>query len=182
MEWEMFNINGEMKSALGEISDRKFKVKYGASGRRWLVAIQPNEGDNIYSESLNPESSDGFGGRTIEFKLENGDTISLKGPWFSNSDSLYEDTGYDCRNKHSTYGIIAEERKTDDKGNDLYGNILHRDAGWTLGNFERIKELAQKYADKMGKTIVYAVKSTGGGCSSYVAPAKGEDNERNTSV
>jgi hypothetical protein len=72
---------------------RKYKMLTGKSGKRWFIAIQPNEGDNVYCEG--GPGSDGFGGREIAFTLDSGEVVKVIGPWHSNSGALLADTGYD---------------------------------------------------------------------------------------
>lgn len=162
-----FNISQGMICGSAEAEKRTYKLLKGKSGKKWLIACQANEADNIYVEG--EKDSDGFGGRVLNFLLKNGKTISLKGPWHSNSDSLFNDTGYDVRNKCFTQGIIALKIKESDyyKGT-LYSDILFEDQKATLGKYNRIENKAQEFANKLNKKIHYAVISKGGGSSCTV--------------
>ena len=55
-----FNIHQGMTCGSEEAEKRCYKLLRGTSGRRWLVALQPNEADNVYVEG--EVGSDGFGG------------------------------------------------------------------------------------------------------------------------
>ena len=60
----------------------------------WLVPTSKGLGD-IYL--LDREDQRGFDGDTLEFAMEDKSILHWKGPWSSNPDSLYEDTGIDIR-------------------------------------------------------------------------------------
>jgi len=75
----------------------KFKKYIGKSGRTWLVGIS---NDELHVEILNKiyvsahkGDAGGFDGSTLQFQLEDGSIISLKGPWHSNPTAFTEDTG-----------------------------------------------------------------------------------------
>jgi len=173
-DFVVFNTFGPMICASAEAEEKTYKVFKGKSGRRWLVAIQPNEGDNVYAESLDP-NSDGFAGRTLTFKMEDGTELKLQGPWHSNADSLFTDTGYDCRDKHAIRGVISTGREnTEQPYVYKYTGILHYDKEIVIGTFDRIDQLAQEYADKLNTMVYFAYKSNGCGCSGSREPKKKE--------
>ena len=157
-----FSIHGPMKSGIGEQSIRTYKKIVGKSGT-WLISIQDNEADNIYFASNSGKRSDGFGGATLEFVLENGQIEEVQGPWHSNSDSLYSDTGYDVRDKHLTRGIIAKDIKRGPNWEDEYIDVLHYDEVPVIGKYKRIEDLAQELANEHNCRVYYAMKSSGGG-------------------
>jgi len=165
-----FTISTGMTCGSAEAENRTYKLIVGRTGRRWLVAIQPDEADNTYVEG--GPNSEGFAGRTLSFKLEDGTTLDLQGPWHSNAESLFADTGYDCRDKYMTQGIIGLERESDYRKGDLYRGILHFDKEPVCGRYDRIEQLAQGFANKLGKPVFYSMKSAGGGTSSMKQPMK----------
>jgi len=61
----------------------------------WYVTGNPKE---IYVDTGDPESQ-GFGGAICMFTLEDGTKEQVKGPWHSNSEALFKDTGLDLRNE-----------------------------------------------------------------------------------
>ena len=172
MDWtDKYKLNILCGSA--EAERRTYKKFVGKSGRIWLIAVQPNEADNIYVSG--GKNSQGFAGRTLVFKLESGSTLELQGPWHSNSGALLADTDYDVTDKCLTFGVVGLGR--------TYGNtvginpvtitdVLYKDSEWTLGEFNRIEKLAQKYSNKSGKTVVYFVKSKGGTSCGFTEPAE----------
>ena len=153
-----------MRSGMGEQASRVYKMYMGKSGRRWLVADQPNAGDNVYVEG--GDKSDGFGGATLTFKLINREEVKLKGPWHSNSDALYADTEIDLREQHETFIVIGTGREYNQSNLSDYitiiKNVLYIDEFPTIGSFYRGKELAQDFADDMEIPIVCYSRSRGG--------------------
>ena len=165
-----------MKCSSHEAEIRKYRWFKGKSGARWLVADQPNEGDNVYVEEMNPNGGhgfQGFGGRTLTFPLINGGEIKLKAPWMSNSNALFNDTGHDVRNKHLTFVVIAKKRDTiGPHYNTRLSGILYKDDNWTIGLFDRGKHRAQMLANKLGHSIYLYSESQGGSSCGPVDPDK----------
>lgn len=80
----------------------RFRKYIGRSGKTWLVGLCHLDGslyDELRAEMLNEiyVSSNGkdmgYGGDTLQFQLEDGSVISLKGPWHSNPNAFTRDTG-----------------------------------------------------------------------------------------
>ena len=166
-----FSIHsGGMICGSADAEKQTYKMIVGKSGLRWLVAIQPNEGDHIYVEGK--PNSDGFAGRTLSFNLESGEVINLTGPWKSNSDSLLQDTGYDATYRHGTIGVVALKVENGKHYNDpnTYSEVLYADKDWTLGEYDRILKIAQQFANQKGLPVAYAMKSYGGGSSGWMQP------------
>lgn len=166
-----FSTYGPMISGQGELESRVYKKIIGKRGI-WYIAIQENAADNVYFCSKEDTNSSGFGGATLTFKMEDGTEEQAKGPWHSNSDSLFADTGYDIRDKYFTRGIVAKnhEYAKDMYQPDIYTDVLHYDDVPVLGEFHRIEKIAQEFADNLNCTIYYAVKSSGGGSSAHKKP------------
>ena len=149
-----------MLSGIEEVGKRKFTMIKGKSGKIWLIAVQENAADNIYVEG-GPDSK-GFGGRSLVFELENGAEIELIGPWHSNSESLFNDTGLDIQDKHISFVVIAKERDFGDGFTPTLKDIIYMDEKPVIGYSDRGEELAGEYADKLGVTL-YLYKETSGG-------------------
>lgn len=142
--------------------------------KAWYVGCQPNEADEIYVGSSNPEEEHtvglfrGFGGATLQFKLEDGTIDNVKGPWHSNPDALLQSTGYDVRNKSLTWGCISKHKsyEPNDKvygGSDqIFKDLIYIDDDPVIGEYTRIEKLAQEYANKLNMTIYYHNNSCGG--------------------
>src|SRR5690606_10463847 len=85
-------------------SEIEFELATGKEGTIWLY--DPTNASNTYCSG--GKGSRGFGGSTVQFTLSNGrGTISLIGPWHSNADNLFEETGVDLRNKFYTWGCVG---------------------------------------------------------------------------
>jgi hypothetical protein len=166
-----FSIHQGMKSVISEQSSKKYK-KISQSNKDWYIAIQPNEGDNIYVVYKDKKNQEGFCGSFISFELEDGTIDKVCGPWHSNSGSLLSATQYDVTHKHLTQGIIALD-STPVKGTlSTYSHkeVLHYDKEPKIGDFSRIEIMAQDFANKLNKEVYYAFVSNGGGCSGWKKP------------
>lgn len=164
-----------MISGIGEASKRVYKkaIDKKDKNRIWLYAAQDNPADNIYVGYPYDTKSQGFCGRWMEFKLEDNTTVRLQGPWHSGPNALKENTGIDLTDKHLTYGCVSLSREDSYQGifmQDRYYDLLHADTDWTLGEFNRIDNLAQSYANKLGKTIYYYQESRGGSSAGVRKP------------
>ena len=164
---------------------RVYKKLIGKSGRIWLVAIQDNPADNIYVSADPVENKPGykgfrgFAGRILEFTLEDGDVEKLAGPWATNSSALFKDTGYDIRDKYLTFGVIGlgREYKNGCSGGVTITDVLYQDEDWVIGEFNRVEKIAQKLANKLGKTVMKFSKSQGGSSCGQVKPEE-KENEK----
>jgi len=154
-----------------EAEERRYKKVIGKSGRIWLYAIQDNPADNIYVSG--GKNSDGFGGRTLSFTLEDGTIEELKAPWHTNSDDLYSNTGVDLRDKHLTFVVVGKGRKTYRTRQgwvDKIIEVLYQDEKPTIGEFDRGEKLAQPIANKLKQTIYCYSQSQGGSSNSPIEP------------
>jgi len=162
-----------------ERSDEKilYKVVIGKSGKRWIIPVNGNsKASDIHVEAEKIEQDpnyrefQGYGGATLTWPLENGESVSLKGPWHSNSDSLFSDTGIDLRKESMTIGIVALNRRSLKLNDYAFSDVLHQDLQWTPGDHTRIGQIAQEYANKLNKKVYCAYKSLGGACASWKDP------------
>lgn len=144
------------------IEDLTFKRVFGMDRIWFIPAGIPNPGDYIHVE-IN-ENHEGYGGRMIKFKDIDGHTWEVWGPWASNTDSLYLDTGIDLRDAHLTYGIIT----------DGDSEILYQDDAPVVGKFNRIEFLAEEIATRIGKQVMFKFWSTGGSAAGPAYPLKEE--------
>jgi hypothetical protein len=152
-----------------EAEIRKYKMYIGKSGKRRLVAIQPNEADDIYVEG--GPNSDGFAGRTLNFILESAEVVSLKGPWHTRADSLFQDTEIDLREKYLTFVVIGLDRGCTDVGyRTIIKDVIYKDEKPTIGEYYRGTKIAMKLAKELNKPVMCYSKSTGGSYSGLVYP------------
>ena len=148
---------------------RKYKLYIGKSGMRWLVAIQPNAADNVYVEG--GPNSNGFAGRTLDFILEDGKIISLKGPWHTNANSLFKDTGVDIRDKHLTFTVIGLDRTYTDRGyRTVIKDVIYKDEKPTIGEYYRGDKIAMRLAKELNRPVMCYSKSGGGSSCGFVYP------------
>lgn len=170
MDWTDKEPRRGMVAEDALVGVRTFKKYVGKSGKIWMVAIQSNPADSIYVSG--GEHSEGMAGRTFTFKLEDGTTEDIKGPWHTNSNALLKDTGIDIRDLHSTFGVIGMDRSYGSNGIHpvTIHDVLHLDSDWTLGTFDRIEQLAQIFANNHLKPVCYFVKSKGGSSCGYAKP------------
>ena len=154
-------------SGQAEAASRTYHLHEGKSGRRWLVANQEAAAENIYVEG-GPDSQ-GFAGASLTFKLTDGETLALKGPWHCNAQALYEDTGIDVRNTHRTFVVISRDLIHED-GKTIMVDVLHQDEAPVLGSFHRGDVLARDIARKLGHSVVRFSQSSGGSCTGRVKP------------
>ena len=160
-----------MISGQGEAAKHRYDLHVGKSGRRWLVSTSDDRASNVYVEG--GPGSQGFGGAELVFTLRDGSAVTLKGPWHSNSDSLFRDTGVDVRNEHYTFGVIGTGREYRNTGGSAtITGVIHADKGPTKGQFSRINDLAQQMADERQQTLFYYQESKGGSSCGPVDPRR----------
>jgi len=105
--------------------------------------------------------------------LEDGTTEKLRGPWHTNSDALYENTGVDLRDKHLTFVVIGKGRKTHRTRRgwvDKITEVLYQDDKPIVGEFDRGKKLAQSMVNKLKQTVYCYTRSQGGSSNSPIKP------------
>lgn len=162
--------NHAMICGSAEAESRKYmKYRSKSNGRIYLVADQPNAGDNIYVEG--EKGSDGFAGRELTFTLVDGSTIKLKGPWHTNSNDLLKATGIDCTWKHLTWGLVAHSCTGGCNKPLVFKDVFHLDDEPMVGAFDRIQKIAQRIANELRITVQAYSKSTGGSFRGPVDPS-----------
>lgn len=157
-----------MICASAEAESRKYHKYIGKSGRIWLAADQEDAAANVYVEG--GPNSDGFAGRTLTFQLTDSSEIKLKGPWHTNSQALFEDTGVDVRDKYYTYIVISKDRKYGEHYESIMVDVLYRDEAPQLGSFHRGDVLAREWAREIGVPVYCYSQSKGGSSCGQVKP------------
>lgn len=157
-----------MTCGSSEAESRRYHKHVGKSGKVWLVADQEDAAANVYVEG--GPNSDGFGGRTLTFSLVDGTEIKLKGPWHANSDSLFQDTGIDVRDKHYTFVVISRRRKSGEHYESVMVDVLYRDERPQLGSFHRGDLLARQWTKNTGASVFLYSQSSGGSSCGQVKP------------
>ncbi len=152
-----------MISGQGEVQRMTFNKYFGDNGRTWYVGDTEEAANHVYVDTHDPRSR-GFGGSTLEFKLVDGTIDRVKGPWHSNADALYEETGVDVRDKHFTFIVISRTRDYID-GKTIMVDVIYQDDVPMLGNFYRGHYVAQALMKKLGLTEVSLYSQSQGGSS-----------------
>lgn len=165
-----------MICASAEAESRKYHKFVGKDGRIYLVADQPDAAANIYvaadPEELKPgyRGFQGFGGRTLTFKLVDDTELKLKGPWHTNSQDLFNNTGVDVRDKNYTFVVISRDRKSGKNYESIMVDVLYMDDGPQLGYFHRGDSLARQWAQHLGVPVYCFSQSSGGSSCGQVKP------------
>ena len=166
----LFSIYAPMFSASSEASKRTYKLLRGKSGNRWVVSTSPEAAEDVYVDG--GRGSDGFGGRTLTFALEDGTSVDFIGPWKTGADSLFADTGYDVRGQSYSQSIVALSREEHGFYKpSVYREIIHYDPAPVLNNPVDYKGMAHRYADEHGVPVFVASISKGRGYSSMIKPS-----------
>ena len=146
------------------------------SGNIWLWPVNSDSpAEQVHVHRPADTRSEGYGGATLHFLLEDGTTYAAKGPWHSNADAMFMATGIDLRNTHWTFGCIALDRTvrsytTTCLAYTVMLNVVYLDKEPVLGNFNRIKNLAQDWADAFSHPVMYYSQSRGGSSNGPVYP------------
>lgn len=132
-------------------------------GNDWFYG---DKADEIYVDQHNPNSK-GFGGRKLKFKLKDGTVVETEnGPWHSNADALLNATGVDLTHEHLTFGCISLGIEGNMYTNN-YKNVIYLDDNYINGDYSRIQNLAQEFANKLNTKVYYTQHSRGGSVSHF---------------
>lgn len=123
------------------------KVQSTKGKNTYYVPVNGSErAGNIYVDPHDPKS-EGFAGRVISFPLEDGTVDEVKGPWHTNCDALFEETGLDLRNEHRTFVVLGMGRTYEDHKTVITDVIYQDPEGGLVGSFDRYKELELQYPE-----------------------------------
>jgi hypothetical protein len=150
-----------------------YKMVTDGKGCVWMYSLEDKSpSSTVYYHDPNDERSDGFGGRVITFKIGKCAEYQAKGPWHSNSDSLFDATGIDLRDKCLTFGAVSRERVSAGPPayNQVLQGLLYVDDEPMLGTFDRIKTLAQQFADSLDIEVYYYSETSGGSSCGPIYP------------
>lgn len=138
------------------------------NGNDWFYG---DTGSEIYVDQHNPNSK-GFCGRKLKFKLKDGTVVETEnGPWHSNADALLNATGVNFTNEHLTFGCISLGIEYIE--GQIYGrykNVIYLDGNYTCGDYSRIRNLAQEFANKLNTKVYFTQHSGGGSVSHFEEP------------
>lgn len=134
----------------------------GKNNTIWYIPQIKNVGSWIHA-SDNDKS--GYGGSKKKFLLQDGSIDEVIGPWHSNPDALFRSTGKDLRDQVYTFVVIGTGR---DHNKIL--NVIYEDPSPQVGVFNRGEQLANNYANDLGKTVILYSKSETGSSTGPVEP------------
>jgi hypothetical protein len=171
------------------VRPKTWRTIESAKGHTYIIPTDVlNIADHVHVDTHDPKS-DGYGGRTLEFELENGEIYMAKGPWHS-SGSVLLDVGLDVRDLHMTMLTLWSTKKeevthkgyiTDEETGkltwtdvtrtiDVKDEIIYEEKLPVLGMFMRGERVAAAYAKATGKTIYYRSESYGGASQQLITP------------
>lgn len=148
-----------MVSGQGNAQSFIYKKHTGKSGANWFIPINSEEpAAHVQVHYPSSKYSDGYGGAALLFQLDDGTTYRAQGPWHSNSDSLFRDTGIDIRDKHLTFVVLSKASKG--YPTELI-DVVYQDPQPLLGKFDRYKDLIKQFPEAR----YYYSESSGGSFS-----------------
>lgn len=155
-----------------EPETRRFR-KYDCTSGVYLVAIQDACADHVYYHNPKDKHSDGFGGATLRFPLEDGTIYEAKGPWKCAASYLLTECGVDISDKYSTFLVVGKGRRLDKNSRSVWGgtrvitDVIHKDEGWQISRFDRECEFIS--ALPAGEYHYY-IETSGGSRSGAMTP------------
>jgi len=157
-----------------EIPGHKHEYERVTDGKGcvWLWDIKTlSPGSHIFYHDPQDTKSQGYGGGTLVFHIrKTGEEYMAKGPWHSNADAFFDNTGIDLRDKHLTFGAIGKGRKQTDTYQTVITDVVFIDKEPTLGAHTRISTIAQELANASGEPRFYYYESSGGSSCGPVMP------------
>lgn len=154
-------------------SDMKFRVYQGIKSRTWYVGECENPADHIFVGG--DKDSQGFEGRTLKFKDVDDTIHEVQGPRRSNSAALLAYTGIDVTEMYLTFGVIGFDVEYGTGGGMhpvTIKDVQYKDEHWTLGFFDRVRDIAQQIANEKNRVVYCFNKSKSGSSCGPVKPEK----------
>lgn len=170
-----------MISASGDSQSREWLHIKGRT-LEWLV-LPNREADFMLQWHDTKGTSRGFAGRTLTLKVigelhpiegewqtklfDEPKTFEWQGPWSSNTDALFKDTGYDIRNRIRTWGCLslARDWATNSSNQAIMKNLIYFDPEPQYGTYSRIVDMAKAKAKELRRPIYFYMTSYGGSSS-----------------
>lgn len=140
-----------------------YRKVMGKSGKAWFYVPGPFAATAIYVDG--GKGSQGMGGRTITFKLEDGSTFDSIGPWMTTAENMLKDTGVDVTSQYASRMVIS--RKVEYPKNsyafmpDMI-DVVYYEEQFVEGPSDRADELAQKIVNETGEALHVFIETSGG--------------------
>jgi hypothetical protein len=140
----------------------------GKSGNTWYIPKTSTPATSLHVDTHNPHS-EGYAGSFLSFEMEDGTVDKVKGPWHSNSDALYDDTGVDVRNTYPTRVILARNRVFGDGGlRATFQDVFYLEETPILGRYNRYLSVIDRFFQgnpEWNGMVFYYMDSNGGSSS-----------------
>lgn len=148
-----------------------YRKVIGRSGATWIFPASGKfRAADIHCRSNKKDHNDGYYGSTLEWKLEDGSTCSLQGPWHSGPDALYEDAGIDLRQCHQTWCAVGRGVRFLRGGHLELIDPIYVDEEVQESAFDRGDKLGERLANKRREPLYVVRESSGGGCYGWMRP------------
>ena len=134
-----------------EIQKTLFNKVVGKNGITYLYNGNPN---SIYVDG----DKTGMGGVEMGFKMMDKTEEVYKGPWNTNANDLFEQTGIDLTKMNYSYGLVFQTRADAlafEKGKDV--KPVFSDSGWTVGEFDGGEKRMKNTLDTMSYVDGYQI-------------------------
>lgn len=143
----------------------------GKSGATWIIPASGRfRASDIHCRGAKREHSEGYYGSILTWTLEDGSACSLQGPWHSNADALYDDTGVDLRQCHQTWCAVSRDMRFMRNGAIELIDPIYADEEVQESSFDRGDQIGQRIADERREPVYLVRESDGGGCYGWVCP------------
>jgi hypothetical protein len=144
------------------VSEEKHKLIRGFNNT-WIVRLTPGAAAHIHVNDNEPTGPfRGYGGSILQFEMEDGSIYEIKGPWHTNADALFKDTGLLITDLHMTR-VVIRDGYPDSK-------VIYEEEKPVLGPFMRGERIAHQLADLMERRLFVSSYSEGGSSSHTVHP------------
>lgn len=158
----------ELPMIWGGPKDAPYKMVQG-NRAKWFYKPGPFAADDgIFMDG--GKGSNGFGGRTITFQIDDGTTYDSIGPWRAGADAMLEDTGVDIRNSYGSRLVLSRGIKSDGHYGSVYLDVVYHEEHKVEGLFERAYELAKQKVKEMNEPLFYYIETAGGTQSGKMKP------------
>lgn len=148
----------------------------GTRGLWFIPSNVPNPADGLLVET---DNKTGYGGAIFNLECTDGSIHTIKGPWHSNPESLFHDTGIDLRDKHLVSTIIGDDFLTRDFNAPPTFNTIFLEKRESIEDFYQYLKDAERIMQEKNLTQVAVYHETPGGWSTSFVDADDLAHYRN---
>lgn len=148
---------------MSHLSLVKFYKRYeDRHGRHWFVPTDTRfPADDVWM--WNPNNQNGLNGTIRQFVLGPGSSVTVKGPWLSNAEHLYKETGVDVRDRSAVKMKVFRK---------LTKQLLYQDHDWVVGSIDSCRDNAQHISNHNSTDVIAEIETAGGGITYTLYPTK----------